>query len=131
LQDSPALNAHSRAVLVPLTRTELPRVINVPGPGPTETRSSDPAPPVPVPPVPVTLASKPAPPLPPDADSEVQDDEEDRNDDNGDEDEHVGSRRAAADPYSNLDGAFGNYLQADDPKPLHHGRNVDEDDPLF
>jgi hypothetical protein len=68
--------------------------------------------------------AKPSPPIPSalnNADATESDDAED---------EPVG----APDPYSNLDGAFGNYL-ADQPRPMasvnHRTRHGDEDDLLF
>src|ERR1700722_16574335 len=65
LQDSPALNANSRAVLVPLTQQELPRIITVPGPGPAETHRQEPAlPSVPTPPKPTAVAPRPSQPVP-------------------------------------------------------------------
>ncbi|KAG6878721.1 hypothetical protein C0993_011536 [Termitomyces sp. T159_Od127] len=128
LIDSPALNPSSRAALVPLPRPQLPpATINVPGPGPTEPQTrniannTDPD-------------SKPAPPIPfstaipntthPDSGHEGDDDDEDD-----------GPPSAAADPYSNLDGAFGNYLQ-EVPRPIRTGiqqtnRHADLDDLLF
>ena len=55
---------------------------------------------------------------------------DDRGGGDGEEDEPK-SPGPAKDPYSNLDGAFVNYLQADDPKPINRGRNADDDDLLF
>jgi AP-2 complex subunit beta-1 len=53
--------------------------------------------------------------------------------DNGEEDTDD-EPRGPGDPYSNLDGAFSNYL-ADEPQPItagnHRGRHGDEDDLLF
>ncbi|KAG6820601.1 hypothetical protein H0H93_014517 [Arthromyces matolae] len=117
LVDSPALNPNSRAALVPLAPPQLPPTsIHVPGTGPTESHSiSNNA-----------LVSKPAPPIPtstePSQDSQSNQDEEE-------EDEPP----AAGDPYSNLDGAFGNYLQ-DEPRPMggqQANRHPDLDDLLF
>ncbi|KAG6818152.1 hypothetical protein H0H87_000057 [Tephrocybe sp. NHM501043] len=127
LIDSPALNPHSRAALVPLPRPQLPPAsINVPGPGPPETHDS-PAPDK------TDLATKPAPPIP-SSSSAVSPTvgSTSYNDDEDDEDE---GPPAGADPYSNLDGAFGNYLQ-DEPRPMgsgnqQAGRHADLDDLLF
>lgn len=119
------MNAHSRAVLVPLPRLQLPPTsINVPGPGPTEPQ---PAEPEPEPPVPTIVpVAKPEPPIP--AVSNDTDATQSESDDA--EDEPVG----APDPYSNLDGAFRDYL-ADQPLPMasvnHRTRHGDEDDLLF
>lgn len=124
LRDSPALNAHSRAVLVPLARAEAPRAIVVPGPGPTESHSSEPAPLVKNEEAPPSI---PSPLVLPSAEAARRDD---RGGGDGEEDEPK-SPGPAKDPYSNLDGAFGNYLQADDPKPINRGRNADDDDLLF
>jgi AP-2 complex subunit beta-1 len=131
--DSPALNAHSRAVLVPLTRTELPAAaIVVPGPGPPETHSD------PSPALPDTTGTKPQPPIQNETPSShlLETSETpmitprgDDSDGDEDGDDHVPPQ--GNDPYSNLDGAFGNYL-ADEPRPMNHaGRNKEEDDLLF
>lgn len=124
MTDSPALNAHSRAVLVPLARGPLPpSVISIPGPGPAESHknfnqehSS----------VPNNIATS----------TTVQDDTEGENataDGGSDRDDADLSPSQSKDPYSNLDGAFGNYL-ADEPRPMnsanHRGRH-DEEDLLF
>ncbi|KAI0030746.1 adaptin N terminal region-domain-containing protein [Vararia minispora EC-137] len=133
LTDSPALNAHSRQVLVTIQR-ERPATagpVTVQGPGPIEP-SQD-----------VTISpdiSKPAPPLPAEATSggdllggDEEDDSHDGNDSDVDEEIAASKSRPAAstveDPYSNLDGAFGGYL-AETPTPqqaVRHG----EDDLLF
>jgi AP-2 complex subunit beta-1 len=122
--DSPALNAHSRAVLVPLPRPQLPTSINIPGPGPTEPHIAPPEPAAPIPTV--VPETKPSPPIP--SASNGVDATQSESDDA--EDEPVG----ANDPYSNLEGAFGNYL-ADEPRPMasvnHRTRHGDEDDLLF
>lgn len=123
--DSPALNANSRAVLVPLPRPHLPAVsINIPGPGPTEPQVAEPEL---VPPVPTTIPdAKQSPLVPPMSnDGDTNQSESDDADD-----EPAGT----SDPYSNLDGAFGNYL-ADEPRPMasvnNRSRHGDEDDLLF
>lgn len=71
---------------------------------------------------------KPAPPVPSEQAAHQRD--ADTTNSDHDDDEPTG----AADPYSNLDGAFGNYL-ADEPRPITAGssrvRHGDEDDLLF
>lgn len=126
--DSPALNANSRAVLAPLARPRLPTTITVAGPGPIEPQArnqlDDESP----------DASKEEPDvslqetnLLVDATAAdhsgagagtVEDDvvDGDDNDSNG----------PVADPYANLDGAFGGYL-ADQPQPMI-GRRTDIND---
>jgi AP-2 complex subunit beta-1 len=137
LRDSPALNAHSRSVLVPLARPELPilNAVVVPGPGPAEPHAQQQPPPLPArnaSPNPATLASKLPPPLPSDADAKPEANGDGDGEVEGDDDEPSSAGGAdSKDPYSNLDGAFGNYLQADDPKPINRGRNAYEDDLLF
>ncbi|KAF9069680.1 adaptin N terminal region-domain-containing protein [Rhodocollybia butyracea] len=132
LKDSPALNAHSRAVLVPLARVQLPSAmpIVVPGPGPMEPQA-------------VSSPVAPAPPLkndssPPASDQPVSvpangvSSDQYPEDEEGDEDDEESSNRQTnnLDPYSNLDNAFGGYL-ADEPRPMAGGRHGDEDDLLF
>ncbi|KAF8894575.1 adaptin N terminal region-domain-containing protein [Infundibulicybe gibba] len=122
LADSPALNAHSRQVLVPVARAQLPPTINVPGPGPSEPEPEpepEPTKTIPTSQEPSHQAESPsASPREPDVASTSHDDEDDDPVEN-------------SDPYSNLDGAFGNYL-ADEPKPITGGRgHGDEDDLLF
>lgn len=68
---------------------------------------------------------------PPVPKSKLEDESEDLESDQ-DEDTPKRNGSAVKDPYSNLDGAFGNYL-ADEPRPMganNAGRN-DEDDLLF
>ncbi|KAJ7774674.1 adaptin N terminal region-domain-containing protein [Mycena maculata] len=127
LKDSPALNAHSRAVLVPVARTQLPpTVVTVPGPGPSESHErADTPPPLVLPDEPVP--SKPTPPIPPASDEKENGDHEYDEDAEPDADDEPRGR-ANDDPYSNLDGAFGNYI-ADEPRPI--GRQGDDDDLLF
>ncbi|KAI3610818.1 ap-2 complex subunit beta [Moniliophthora roreri] len=130
LKDSPALNANSRAVLVPLTRPQLPLLggVTVPGPGPVESHKRSPSPNA-APPLPSKSdpqpSSSPAQLISAGNDSLVDADDDD--------DAPVTSNNNANDPYSNLDSAFGNYL-ADAPQPItanHRGKHGDEDDLLF
>ncbi|KAH8106702.1 adaptin N terminal region-domain-containing protein [Cristinia sonorae] len=120
LADSPALNALSRQVLVPVARSGLPSgPILIQGPGPVEPRE----------PIAATSSSSIQPSasaqasLPPGGssseliDTHATEDDHDGGRDGGDEDEdYVASPTGAADPYANLEGAFGGYL-ADEPKP--------------
>ncbi|KAJ6630758.1 adaptin N terminal region-domain-containing protein [Mycena sp. CBHHK59/15] len=134
LKDSPALNAHSRAVLVSLARTQLPgpTVVNVPGPGPSEPHEQDDTPVVPDP----AIENKPSPPIPPEAaETGPGEDGDDVYNEDGEADADDEPRgRANDDPYSNLDSAFGGYL-ADEPRPMdaggRGGRQGDDDDLLF
>lgn len=128
LVDSPALNAHSRAVLIPLAPVQLPpTLVTVPGPGPNESHSTPSEQIVDTQDVDhVEQAPPPAPKAP-----HTERDEE--GDDAGsDDDAHPTG--PAGDPYSNLDGAFGNYM-ADEPRPMaassRGGRPNDDDDLLF
>jgi AP-2 complex subunit beta-1 len=123
LADSPALNAHSRAVLVALAQPSLPPMpVKIAGPGPVE-RSSSAA-------NSQSLADKPAPPTPTTQEGEL-DDEGDHEGGDGDheddEDEGPagrGERAALAlDPYANLDSAFGAVDQ-----PQTHRSRMDDDD---
>ncbi|KIK95885.1 hypothetical protein PAXRUDRAFT_826547 [Paxillus rubicundulus Ve08.2h10] len=148
LVDSPALNANSRAMLVPLTRPQLPPTsVTISGPGPiephTRNQTGDAAPGM----------SKPAPPLPSgegdlldnsnftrpqgrsSGGNEHGDADRDRDgDEYEDEDEDIDDipNNKAGDPYANLAGAFGGYL-ADEPQPMagHRRGNGDLDDLLF
>lgn len=125
--DSPALNAHSRAVRIPLSRhTAEPTNIVVAGPGPAETHIIRPSPP----PVPTGLnTSKPPPPIPTDSALESED-LLDLSEAEVDDDDIVSTK--AKDPYSNIDGAFGNYM-LDEPQPMTAGKVLrgDLDDLLF
>lgn len=125
LVDSPALNANSRAVLVPLTRPQLPTTaVTVAGPGPIEPHAHKQ----------LTGVSPDAPKVEPnvplqDADllgevtaegrnstsDAVDEDVETGVDGDGDDDD-IGDG-PVGDPYANLDGAFGGYL-ADQPQPM-------------
>ncbi|KAJ3515807.1 hypothetical protein NLJ89_g1527 [Agrocybe chaxingu] len=133
LVDSPALNPHSRMVLVPLTQPQLPpTVVSVPGPGPVESHALPPTaaatadligtdPDNTAPPPPVSQPSL-----------KTNGDDADTQSDQEDDDAEPTSRATANDPYSNLGGAFGNYL-VDEPRPMTsntRGRS-DEDDLLF
>lgn len=122
--DSPALNPHSRMVLIPLAPSAQtpPSTINVPGPGPIESHSSnliDESPPPPPP------ASEKKSPNPQAAESKT---EESTEGDAGSDQE--AETTGADDPYANLDGAFGNYL-ADEPRPLGATARNDLNDLLF
>ncbi|KAJ3744630.1 adaptin N terminal region-domain-containing protein [Lentinula detonsa] len=133
LKDSPALNAHSRAVLIPLARTQLPSIapIVVAGPGPTE-RSTEPQ----------TQSSSvaPSPPSKTDNDTDLltqsqpvptSQNSSSNDQDEAEDDEPPHTRQANnLDPYSNLDNAFGSYL-ADEPRPMASRRHAEEDDLLF
>ncbi|THU78633.1 Adaptor protein complex beta subunit [Dendrothele bispora CBS 962.96] len=124
LKDSPALNPQSRAVLVPLMRTQLPpTAVNVPGPGPVEPASEKPPSPTnaPVPPSKSDLSNEDQISSPsslqetaPSTDDKALTDPNDN------------------DPYSNLGGAFGNYL-VDAPRPMTgtQGRHGEDEDLLF
>lgn len=135
LVDSPALNANSRAVLAPLARAQLPTTtVAVAGPGPIEPHSrnqfTDASP----------NALKVEPNVPPQGgntpgeamaeghnsagDGLVDEDAEGGVDGDGDDDDI--DNGPVADPYANLDGAFGGYL-ADQPQPMT-GRQTDIND---
>lgn len=107
-------------------------MVTVPGPGPLESHERAATPPAAsLPDVPTP--SKPTPPTPPASGENLSGENGDEVYDDGDEpdadDEPRG--RANNDPYSNLDGAFGNYL-ADEPRPMNAGgRQGDDDDLLF
>ncbi|KIJ17371.1 hypothetical protein PAXINDRAFT_74034 [Paxillus involutus ATCC 200175] len=140
LVDSPALNANSRAMLVPLTRPQLPSAtVTISGPGPiephTRNQTGDAAP----------DTSKPAPPLPsrevdlldnsnstkPQGRSSGGNEHGDVDEDDDEDDDDIPNNKAG-DPYANLGGAFGGYL-ADEPQPMagHRRGNGDLDDLLF
>ncbi|KAF8654093.1 hypothetical protein AX16_003626 [Volvariella volvacea WC 439] len=137
LVDSPALNPHSRAALIPITRPSLPSgPIIVPGPGPVEpgkslvsTEDTNEQPPPPI-------AKSPVPTAPAQAQGIERPSTDARQNsvlieaDNDEEDEPP----AQKDPYSNLDSAFGTYL-ADEPRPIgpgaQNGRHGVDDDLLF
>ncbi|KAH7916044.1 adaptin N terminal region-domain-containing protein [Hygrophoropsis aurantiaca] len=133
LVDSPALNANSRAVLVPLTRPQLPSaVVNVPGPGPTEpVRPSSPS-------IPVAQSAGEGRGILDVGDATAEsgagrDSGEGYGDGDGDDDgDDDGPTNGSRDPYANLGGAFGAY-SADQPKPMENrtGHGGDLDDLLF
>jgi len=129
LVDSPALNAHSRAVLIPLAPVQLPpSFVNVPGPGPNESHAANPE----IIETDAAEADALAPPPVPKSSIVDAEGEEDLGSDQ-DDDAAEPSGNAGRDPYSNLDGAFGNYL-ADEPRPMganNRGGRHDEDDLLF
>jgi AP-2 complex subunit beta-1 len=129
LVDSPALNANSRAVLVPLARPQLPTTaVVVAGPGPIEPHARDQ----------LTDASPDAPKLEPNVPSQrinlpgddssptteghssardgLRDEDAEAGVDGDDDDDDIDGN-PVADPYANLDGAFGGYL-ADQPQPI-------------
>jgi hypothetical protein len=132
LVDTPALNAHSRAARIPLSRNAVePTSINVPGPGPVETHTRKPSPP----PIPANINTfKPPPPIPtessPSSESKDLLDVNEATSPDVDDDDAVPSM--ANDPYSNIDGAFRNYM-ADEPQPMAAGKGSrgDLDDLLF
>ena len=127
MADSPALNAHSRAVLIPLTPAQLPHTtINVPGPGPIESHSAQSGF--------LTTDNPDLPEAVPSKESRPNQKEDEDAGSDQDEDEGNVEPTGKHDPYSNLDGAFGNYL-ADEPQPIaastRAGRHGDLDDLLF
>ncbi|KAJ7063260.1 adaptin N terminal region-domain-containing protein [Mycena amicta] len=125
LKDSPALNPHSRAVLVGVARPTLPSsAVAIAGPGPVESHQHATEEPPPPPPPDSVVSSKPTPPIPP-----PDEDGDDSSNEGGDDDDDDAPTKSR-DPYSNLDGAFANYL-ADEPRPLKSGQRQDEDDLLF
>lgn len=141
LVDNPALNANSRAVLVPLARPQLPTAtITVAGPGPIEPHSRN-QPTEPSPDAPKSEPLKTADLLVDDNSPIVEghnrggnglgDEDAEADVDVDDDDDDIGSNRVA-DPYANLDGAFGGYL-ADQPQPMvgRQRGNNDLDDLLF
>jgi len=116
LVDSPALNALSRQVLVPVSRPNLPAAsINIPGPGPPLPRDHA---------LPDSPASKPPPPLPivtsggssPDLMDTTSVDDQDVDQRDEDDSEYIASPTGPADPYASLGTAFGEYM-GDEPRP--------------
>ncbi|KAH7889735.1 Adaptor protein complex beta subunit [Phlebopus sp. FC_14] len=127
LVDSPALNPNSRAVLVPLSRPQLPSAtITVSGPGPIEPRAPPTDDPLDTRKPPAALAGGSG----DDHDLLGDDDPTGRPEGDGDGDEGVHGK--TADPYANLDGAFGGYL-VDETQPVGSSRrgHGDLDDLLF
>ena len=129
--DSPALNAHSKAVLIPLARPPpLPSgPLKVPGPGPAEPQLRKPSPP----PIPADVdIAKPPPPIPTEPTDLLDMNEATSNPVAPDVDDDDSIPNVASDPYSNIDGAFGNYM-ADEPQPMaaEKGSRGDLDDLLF
>lgn len=131
LVDSPALNSTSRQVLVPIARNILPPVINIPGPGPPEPRQNT----QPLPAAAAAAMSRAAATSISRSNSDLvasqalHDDFDDAGGGDGEEDgeeeaddEELSpagvAQQTQADPYANLDGAFGNYV-ADQPRPQH------------
>jgi len=108
-------------------------MVTVSGPGPSESHErADTPPPLPDAPIP----TKPTPAIPPEVgENPVAETRDEVYDDDGEADADDEPRgRSNDDPYSNLDGAFGNYL-ADEPRPMNAGgrggRQGDDDDLLF
>ncbi|KAJ3814870.1 adaptin N terminal region-domain-containing protein [Lentinula lateritia] len=132
LKDSPALNAHSRAVLIPLARTQLPSMapIVVAGPGPTEPQAQS-SPVAPLPPSKTDVNASALPTQSSQLISSTQEDVSNDQDETEEDDEPPHSGQANnLDPYSNLDNAFGGYL-ADEPRPMASRQHDDDDDLLF
>jgi AP-2 complex subunit beta-1 len=110
LPDSPALNSHSRAVLIPLPRVQLPsESIVVRGPGPIEPDAPNGG---------GNGESSLLPPVPPKGVELMDDNAEDATSEHDDQEQASYDSR---DPYANLDGAFGGYL-ADAPQPMNEDR---------
>ncbi|KZP24850.1 Adaptor protein complex beta subunit [Athelia psychrophila] len=130
LTDTPALNAHSRAVLIPLTRASAAPAtsVSIPGPGPTEAPKIASTPSLPT----KLDVSKPPPAIPANAAAtDLLDMNETSSPVDVDDDDAIPTN--AGDPYSNLDGAFGGYT-ADEPQPmstLRKGTRGDLEDLLF
>lgn len=128
LTDSPALNAASRQVLVPVSRNNMlpPTAIRIPGPGPRDPRKTVPPPPMPPSdgaPVPSAAPVAEASDLLLDTSPSQEGGDDGDADGDGDGDEDYSQAPASAggaDPYANLDGAFGNYM-ADEPRPQQSG----------
>lgn len=134
LVDSPALNAHSRAVLVPATTPRLPPLpVRVAGPGPSESHAGGSGSGGGTSSLPKAVADKPAPPTPTTQESQLIDDEEGEGEGDADEeDDNENNARqaplAAMDPYANLDGAFGSVDRAGNENSARRG---EDDDLLF
>ncbi|EAU88578.2 adaptor protein complex AP-1 [Coprinopsis cinerea okayama7 len=129
LTDTPALNAHSRAVLIHLPRMQLPPgPINVPT-GPTESHRAPPptsgSGPLPL----IPDGEEPASPAPPPLPARKPTQTSDADQEDSDDEHKAAPAKRTDDPYSNLDSAFGNYL-VDQPQPMDH-RGKHDDDLLF
>ncbi|KAM6500559.1 Adaptin N terminal region domain containing protein [Amanita muscaria] len=112
LPDSPALNSHSRAVLISMPRPSLPsETVVVRGPGPIEPEAVNDG------------ESNSSPPVPPKA-SEAE--EEDSTDIMSPVDSQYQTNYGSQDPYANLGGAFSNYL-VDAPQPMSSRARQEED----
>ncbi|TFK29899.1 adaptor protein complex AP-1 [Coprinopsis marcescibilis] len=131
LTDTPALNPHSRAVLIHLPRLQLPggppQAIRVLG-APTESHRDDPN--VPPASVPVPLIQDGEESVPPPIPERKVSRKDDVDEDQSDEEDKPVQNTRSKDPYSNLDSAFGNYL-VDQPKPMDHRGRHNDDDLLF
>ncbi|KIL69710.1 hypothetical protein M378DRAFT_156936 [Amanita muscaria Koide BX008] len=113
LPDSPALNSHSRAVLISMPRPSLPsETVVVRGPGPIEPEAVNDG------------ESNSSPPVPPKA-SEAEE-EEDSTDIMSPVDSQYQTNYGSQDPYANLGGAFSNYL-VDAPQPMSSTARQEED----
>jgi len=103
-------------------------MVIVPGPGPSEPQLHNPQS------SPATHTMAPEMKLAPPTPSDPAVDGPDTNTASSDHDETNDGPTGSSDPYSNLDGAFGNYL-ADEPRPMaagsHRVRHDEEDDLLF
>jgi len=112
LPDSPALNPHSRAVLISMPRPSLPsEPVVVRGPGPIELEAVNDG------------ESTSSPPVPPKASEAV---EEDSTDIMSPVDSQYETNYDSQDPYANLGGAFSNYL-VDAPQPMSSAARQEED----
>ncbi|KAF7304845.1 AP complex subunit beta [Mycena kentingensis (nom. inval.)] len=119
----PSTLIHERSSLGSPDQTSPTATVSVEGPGPVESHQHAADEPPPPPPSDAAI-SKPTPPIPAASSAE---DEDDNSDDDG---PPAKPQQNSNDPYSNLDGAFGNYL-ADEPRPMAGQRQQDEDDLLF
>ncbi|KAJ8078735.1 hypothetical protein PM082_013018 [Marasmius tenuissimus] len=131
LTDSPALNAHSRTVLMTLPRSQLPsQSVTVAGPGPKESHATATTAPL------IASDAPPLPAKPSESDATSPSSPTSRGGQPGDGDDEddippASTKSQSNDPYSNLDGAFGGYL-ADAPQPMTAGkRHGEEEDLLF
>lgn len=114
LTDSPALNPHSRAALLPLPRPQLPPTeIHIPGPGPSEPQKASE-----LEAARTDLRSYAAAghPSEPKASEDLEGTESDV--------DEAEAQNGSGDPYSKLDSAFQNYLQ-DEPRPISTAQHDD------